>query len=228
MHAGDGWAGGLGEVELRAAHEGAEAEVCEGEDDVEVLVHVAVMQEVMPIQAAEEPGLFHPACLGQMHAPMDVFIHEVIGAEGGKGPPEERPLTGEDAEGEGGEGSHEDEGGPIPPGHGDGLAVVLMDEVVGVICFEDLMMNDGVGLKGITELPQGAMHDKAMEGPLKEGGEGGVAEQTEAEPEEDFVHGMGGETLPLGASRGPSCPLRCGKRENKSLFSGAGLGGARC
>lgn len=149
------------------------------------------MKQVMPVQATKEPGLFDSACLWQMHAPVDVLINQVVGAEGGERAPEDRPVACHRADGDGWDGADEDEGGTIPPRHGDGLAVIWIDQVVGMICFKDLMMHDGMCLEGIAKLAQGAMHDKAMQGPLKERGEGCIADETDAKPKENVVHEKG-------------------------------------
>ena len=54
----------------------------DGQDDVEILVHVAVMQQVVAVEPAEPPGFFDPPRLWQVHAPVDVFVKTVVGGEG--------------------------------------------------------------------------------------------------------------------------------------------------
>ena len=46
-----------------AGHESPEAKVRDGQHDIEILVHIAVMQQVVAIQTAEPPWLLHPASL---------------------------------------------------------------------------------------------------------------------------------------------------------------------
>ena len=45
----NGRSAGLIERDLGAQQQGAEAKVCKGEDDIEILVHVTVMQQMMAV-----------------------------------------------------------------------------------------------------------------------------------------------------------------------------------
>ena len=51
----------LFEMRFRTGHESAEAEIGDGENHVEIFVHVAVVQQMVAIQAAEPPRFFHAA-----------------------------------------------------------------------------------------------------------------------------------------------------------------------
>ena len=58
LEVGDAWAGDLGEVGAGAEHERAEDEVGEREDHIEVFVHVAVVEDVVAVEEAEETSFF--------------------------------------------------------------------------------------------------------------------------------------------------------------------------
>ena len=53
---GHGLATRLGKFYLRAQQQRAEAEVGEGQHNVEILVHVAVVQDVVAVEAEEDAG----------------------------------------------------------------------------------------------------------------------------------------------------------------------------
>lgn len=78
LHVRDGGTGGLHEIRLRAHNQGAEAEISEGEDDVEILVHVAVVQEVVAVELAEPLGFLHTPRLRKVHAPVNVLVKSVV------------------------------------------------------------------------------------------------------------------------------------------------------
>lgn len=54
----------LRKMRLRPPHEGPKEYVRKRTDHIEILVHVAVVQDMMPVQAAENPRLFYPAIFG--------------------------------------------------------------------------------------------------------------------------------------------------------------------
>ena len=90
----DGRAVRLHEAYFRTDHQGAEAKIGEGEHDVEVFVHVAVMEQVMAIEEAEPAGFLDPASFGEVHAPMDVFVEAIISCEGSDGTKVDAPKAG--------------------------------------------------------------------------------------------------------------------------------------
>lgn len=151
-------------------------------------MHVTVVQKVVPIEPAEEPRLFHPALLWQVHAPVDVLVHDVVSGKGRHRPGEDTPVRRRDADGERWHSTNKDQHRPIPPCHRDGLAVIVIDQVVGVIRLEGLMMHDCVSLEGVAKRAHWAMHDVLVQRPLKERGEGDVTEKTDPEPENEIVH----------------------------------------
>ena len=159
MHVWQRRAFGLCEMSLGAGHEGAKADIGERQDHVEVFVHVAVVEQMVSVQAAEPPGFFHPARLGQVHAPMNVFVKAVVRTEGNRSAEQESPLAGQPGEqGEGSSADH-DEHRAVPPSHRDGFLVLLMDEVISVVRLEDFVMDHGVSLERVAEFPHRTMHD---------------------------------------------------------------------
>ncbi len=167
LHVGHGWSLCLLEMGPGTRHEGAEAEIRDREHHVEILVHVTVVKQVVAIQAAEPPRLFHAAGFGQVHAPMDVFVKTVVGGEGDQATEGKGPLAGEICQNGIRCDADEDDHRAIPPSHRDGLLVFLINQMVGFIRFEGAVMDDGVGLESITEFPHRAMHHILVEGPLE-------------------------------------------------------------
>jgi hypothetical protein len=62
-------------------------------------------------------------------------------------------------------------------------------EVIGVVGLESLVVDDGVGVKGVSEAADGAVHDVFMEGPFEEriddDAEGDADERPEEKGHED-------------------------------------------
>ncbi len=152
---------------LGAGHECAEAEVGDGKHHVEIFMHVAVMQQMMAIQAAEPPWLFHSAGLWQMHAPVDVFVETIVKGEGAEATDHKSPLTREVGQNQKWNNPYQDEHRPIPPSHRDGFLVLFVDEMIGVICLKSPVMNDCVGLEGVAKISNRAVHDIFVKGPFK-------------------------------------------------------------
>lgn len=79
---------------LRSGHESSKANIGNGQDDIEILVHITVMQEVVAIESAEPPRFFDAAGFWQVHAPMDVFVKAIIGRKGDGSAEDKCPLSG--------------------------------------------------------------------------------------------------------------------------------------
>ena len=77
----------MGKTEFRAAQERAEAEVGQGQDDVEVLGHVTVVEQVVAVEPEEEPRALDAAVLRLVHAPVQGLIDGVVKAVGQECPP---------------------------------------------------------------------------------------------------------------------------------------------
>lgn len=130
-------------------------------------MHVAMMEQVMSIQSEEDTRTFHIPAARQVHAPMDVFVRGVVRGDGqgstrndGKQFPsaEECKTHGHRDD----QRPNEYERRPIPPGHGDGLLVLVIDEMIGVICLEDIVMDQGMPFEWVAELSERSMHDEPM------------------------------------------------------------------
>ena len=89
----DGGAGGLFEMDLGTEDQSPQKKVGQRENDVEILVHVAVMEQVMAIEAEENPGTFHVPFLGKMHAPVDVFVSRIVECAGDGFAAEDSPFV---------------------------------------------------------------------------------------------------------------------------------------
>ena len=123
LNAWDGWSGGLLEVELGTDHQGAEHEVGKRQNDVEIFVHVTVMQQVVAIEAAEPPWFFYTTSFRQMHAPVDIFVCAVVETQGENGTGVDAPLASEVAGDPERNGENQDQDDTVPPCHGNGFFI---------------------------------------------------------------------------------------------------------
>lgn len=57
----------------------------------------------------------------------------------------------------------------VPPGHGDGFFVRFVNEVIGVVVFEDVVMDEGVAFKGVAEKFHKIrfVHEITVQGPFE-------------------------------------------------------------
>jgi len=78
LDVGDGGPFGLRELNFGPKQKCPQTKVSEGEHNVEIFVHVTMVKQVVAVEAEEEAGAFNVALPGQVHAPMDVFIHAII------------------------------------------------------------------------------------------------------------------------------------------------------
>ena len=171
MHVGNGGAGGLHERLFRAQQQGAEDKISEGQHDIEVLVHVAVVEEMVTVELAEPMRLLDTARFWQVHAPMDVFVEAVIKREGGESAKRQTPETRKVGNDRKWNDADHDQNRSVPPSHRNRLLVLFMLEVVGLIRFEDLMMDDSMRVKRIAKLPDRAVHHILVECPFEKGRE---------------------------------------------------------
>lgn len=152
---------------LGARHEGAEAKVRDGQHHIKIFVHVAVVEQVVAIQAAEPPWLFHATCFGQVHAPVDVFVKTIVEPECDQPPKGERPLAGEVCQNRVWGDADEHKHRTIPPSHRNRLFVLLINQMVSLIRFKGAVMDDGVRLECVSEFPHWAVHHILMERPFE-------------------------------------------------------------
>jgi hypothetical protein len=59
-------------------------------------------------------------------------------------------------------------------------------------------MHHGVGLEGIAEAADWAMHHKLVDRPFKEGGKNHIRADSGGAPKQKFVHGVGFEAVAAG------------------------------
>lgn len=174
----------MGEGNLGTQQQRAEAEVGEREDDVEVAVHVAVMEEMVAVEAEINSGAFDVALFREVHAPVDVFVGAVIGGTGNQRADDDAPVTAHEAPDEEWNLGEENEDGAVPPGHGNGVLVFFVDEMVGLVGLENLMVNDGVRFEGVIKFADRAMHDETVQRPFKERGVNDGANKTNSAPKQ--------------------------------------------
>ena len=77
----NGWTFSLLELHFGTKHQRAEQKISERHYHVEILMHVTMMQEMMTIEAIEDPGLLDVAFLRKVHAPMHILVSPVVDDE---------------------------------------------------------------------------------------------------------------------------------------------------
>ncbi len=129
------------------------------------------MKQMVPIQLSEEPSFLKAAPLGQVHTPVEVFIHAVVATTSGDKGAHHCPHCPAFKEEPDKEEWQDDEGGDkdraIPPGHSDCFLVILINEVIGVISLEGLMVDDRMSLEGIAESSERLVHDMFVQDPFE-------------------------------------------------------------
>ncbi len=157
------------ETHLRTQNQCAEAQIRQRQDDVVIAVHVAVMEQMVAVEPEENSRTFHIAFPRQMHAPMDIFVDAIIRAASESGANDESPMPDEKRYHHKRDGAQRHQSRAVPPSHRNRDFVLLIDEMIGVIGFEDAMVNERVTLERIGEFAQRAMHQKAVQDPLEHG-----------------------------------------------------------
>lgn len=169
-------------MNFRAENQCSQEEIGQGKNHIEIFVHVTVMQQVMTIQAEEDARTFHMPTLRQVHAPMHVFIPGIIERTGNRGTAEQTPFLKENSESEEWHLAASHEYWPVPPGHRDGVFIILVDEMIGMVSPEYPVMNQSMPLKRITEIQGGLVHEITMQEPFEERGENDTTDETNAHP----------------------------------------------
>jgi hypothetical protein len=182
LHIRHGDAARLGEFYFRAQQQSAEAQIGDGHDDVEIFVHVTVMQKMMAIETIKNPGTFDAARFRQVHAPVHIFISAVVAGESEKRTDHQFPAADAPRKREHRNHAQKNQQWSIPPRHRDGFFIVVVDEVVSVVGFESVVMDDGVRLKSVAEIKKRAVHEITMQRPFKKRGENGGAGKTDRGP----------------------------------------------
>lgn len=133
---------------LSCRNQGAEDEVSQGKDDVEIVEVPFVMHVVMSVEPAEPHRLLKPTPVGHMHAEMEVLVEEVIEGKSRHAPEEnahvEKILAPEHYGGMQTENQR-----CIPPGEADLFAILIPGEKIGRASTKDPVVDQRVGSKRI-------------------------------------------------------------------------------
>lgn len=116
----------------------------------------------MAIEAEENARAFDVAFTWQMHAPMHVLISRIIKRERDASAADQTPFTRRDGNDEERQFAEREENWTVPPRHWDRLLVVLVDQVVSVVGFENLVVHQGVSFEWISKISDRFMHQKAV------------------------------------------------------------------
>jgi len=142
-------------------------EVGQGKDDIQIAEVALVVHMVMGVEPAEPGRLLDPTSLGDVHAKMEIFIEEVIKAEGCYPAKEDIRLE-EMLDPKYDGGVQTDDQRRVPPGEGDFLPMLVAREKIGRARAKNAVMDQGVRTKRIR--PEGLMHQKAMQNPFEKAG----------------------------------------------------------
>lgn len=77
------------------------------------------------------------------------------------------PKSGGPADECAGDGENKDECGAVPPSHRNGVFIALLDEVVGMVGLEGLVVDNGMRLERVAEAAQRPVHHIFVEQPLE-------------------------------------------------------------
>jgi hypothetical protein len=146
------------------------------------------MQQVVAIQAEENSGPFQVSFLRQMHAPVHVFIHGEVDRERDAGAAQDCPLLRDQREDQEGQLAQSHYHRSIPPRHRDRALVLFVNQMVAVVCLENMVVNQGVSLERISEYAERPVHEITVQGPFKERGENNGASGSHCAPEKECHH----------------------------------------
>lgn len=170
----------------RGAHEqSSETQVGQRQYHIEILPHIAVVQEMVAIEPEENAGSFNIAFSRQVHAPVHIFIRGIIRAADERRAAGETPTPQQHCHHRERNHPHRNQSRSVPPSHWNGVFVFFMNEVVSLIRLENVMVNERVPLKRIHEKLHAAMHYKPMKRPFKKRGEDGGGDKSNGRPEEE-------------------------------------------
>lgn len=179
----------LCEGNLAAEDQGAHDGVSQRQDDIEIFVHVAVMQNVVAIETEENSGPLDVPVPRLVHAIVQVFVSHEVTNERDRRAPAQRPDACGSRNKQEGEHAKEENDRAVPPSHGDQMRLaIFLAVMIGVVCLESLVMHHGMGLERIVEFANGTVHDILVQCPFKEGGEDNASDGTNGHPEENIFH----------------------------------------
>lgn len=204
LHIGDGRTFRLFEVYFRAKKQGPQAQISQGQHDIEILVHVPVMQQVMTVKTEENSRPLDMAPPGEMHAPVHVLVGGIICRHDEGGAAENTPPVGDRGRRQEGQLADGNEHRTIPPSHRNGVLMLLVGQMISMVGLENTVMHEGVPLKRISKPSHWHMHDISVEQPLKERCGGQTKRGANAGPEQKRRHCILG-TQKSGQSIGDAC-----------------------
>jgi len=175
-------------MNLRTQQQGSQTEISERQHHVIVLMHVAMVQEMMAVQAEKDSGAFDISFTRQMHAPVDVFVRGVIANTRRERSPEKGPMPGYAGDNNERGNTDGDQYRAVPPGHRDGVLVLFAPEMIGRIGLKDAVVYEGVALEWVGEFSKGAVHKIFMQQPFEQGAENGGNQETGRQPKQDIMH----------------------------------------
>ena len=79
-------------LNLRTEQQRPKAKIREWTDDVEISMHITMMQQMVAIQAKENTRTLNIPLARQMHAPMQIFVRTIINNAGQGRPANNAPL----------------------------------------------------------------------------------------------------------------------------------------
>jgi len=183
LHIGNGRPARLAEMDRRAHQQRPQQQVRQRQHHVEILAHVTVVQQVMPVQPEENPRALHRALPRQMHAPVDVFIRAVIGRARDGRPERHPPMSRSQADQRERHRAQQHQHRPVPPRHGNRLRILPVDQMVRLVRPENMMMHERVRFERITEFAHRPVHHIAVQRPFVKRGINGGAAKTDRHPD---------------------------------------------
>ena len=146
-----------------------------------------MVKEMVSIQTEENAGTLQVSFFRDVHAPVEIFIRDIIQNHGHEETPEDGTLCQIL--------HHEHEwnvkhphDGSIPPSHGHGVLILGFLKMIRVVGLEDSMMGHRMGFEWIGEPLQIGVHHVLVKSPLEEAAVHHAAEETYGLPEEEVAH----------------------------------------
>lgn len=144
----------------------------------------------MAVEAKENSRTFDVTFLRQMHAPVHVFVSREIQRAGNCRTAEKSPFVRKQRPDQKRQLANRHDDGAVPPCHRNCFFVRLVNEVIGVIGFENVMMHERVTLERIAKEfhHDGAMHEIAMQRPFEQRAENCSTNYADCAPKNKCCH----------------------------------------
>jgi hypothetical protein len=190
LDVGQGWTLRLREGDLRTHQQCSQAQVGQWQDDVEIFPHITMMQQVMAVEPEENSRTFHVPFLGQMHAPMHVFVSREIHSAGHRRAAQNPPFVREQRPHQKRQLAQRHDDRPVPPRHRNGFFVRLIRKMIRVVGFENVMMHERVSFKGIAKKfhHERTVHEITVQRPFEQGAESGSGKDSDGAPKKERDH----------------------------------------